>query len=65
MNQNQIDKFISQCVAISPCPNPESHRMNKDSTGCEVCKLTIEELQKWETYSDEEREVVCFKILER
>jgi len=65
MNENQKAKFISQCVAMSPCPNPNNHKMNNDFTGCEICKLSIEELQKWESYTDEEREVICNDILDR
>ncbi len=50
---------------MSPCPNPDNHQMNDDNTGCKICKLTIEELQMWDRYTDEEREVICNEILER
>jgi predicted Fe-S protein YdhL (DUF1289 family) len=65
MNENQKEKFISQCVALTPCPNPDNHQMNDDHSGCKICKLSIEELQMWERYTDEEREVICNEILDR
>lgn len=65
MNENQKSKFISQCVAMSPCPNPKNHKMNEDNTGCSICKLTIEELQNWDIYTDDEREIICNEIIER
>jgi predicted Fe-S protein YdhL (DUF1289 family) len=65
MTENQKAKFISQCVAMTPCPNPDNHRINNEGTSCLVCKLTVDEILAWEETSYGDREVICNEILER
>tara|TARA_B100000953_G_scaffold47797_1_gene36403 strand:- start:2966 stop:3169 length:204 start_codon:yes stop_codon:yes gene_type:complete len=65
MTENQKEKFLSQCIAVSPCPTGTNHVMNDDYSGCKICKLTIEELQGWDSFTDVQRESLCNEVLKR
>jgi len=61
------DKFISQCVAQSPCVGKDDiHcKMNNDGTSCLTCKRTLLEIQMWGETSFEDREKLCAELLDR
>ena len=68
MSEASINKFISQCVAQSPCvgKNDIHCKMNEDNTACVTCKRTLAEMLGWEMeMSFEDREKICKKLLDR
>ena len=68
MSDTSRNKFISQCVAMSPCvgKNDIHCKMNSDNTSCVTCKRTLAEITGWDqTYSLEDREKVCKELLDR
>ena len=68
MSETSINKFISQCVAQTPCvgTNDIHCKMNETNTACVTCKRTLAEIKGWEMdYSFEDREKVCKELLDR
>tara|TARA_B100000953_G_scaffold261047_1_gene226686 strand:- start:286 stop:495 length:210 start_codon:yes stop_codon:yes gene_type:complete len=66
--ENQKQKFISQCVAESPCVGKDDiHcKMNEAMTHCVTCKRTLAEIKGWDTETSfEEREKICKELLDR
>ena len=61
------EKFISQCVAQSPCVGwgTTNCKMNSAQNQCMTCKRSITEIAGWESMSFEDREVVCKELLDR
>jgi len=56
------EKFISQCVAMSPCI--KVCKMDEEGK-CKGCKRTLEEIKAWEGTSFEDREKICEELLDR
>jgi predicted Fe-S protein YdhL (DUF1289 family) len=66
MSNTSIEKFISQCVAQSPCVGRDTKQCRMNDVGsCVTCKRTLAEISGWETLPFEDREVVCKNLLER
>lgn len=68
MSEASVKKFISQCVAESPCvgKNDIHCKMNKAMTACVTCKRTLAEIKGWDSEIDfEQREVICKELLDR
>jgi|TARA_B100000953_G_scaffold250355_1_gene212950 predicted Fe-S protein YdhL (DUF1289 family) len=68
MSEASITKFISQCVAESPCVGKDDPhcKMNEAMTACVTCKRTLAEISGWDTATSfEEREKVCKELLDR
>jgi len=68
MSEASVEKFISQCVAESPCVGKDQTgcKMNIEMTACVTCKRTLAELKGWDSeISFEERENICKELLDR
>jgi predicted Fe-S protein YdhL (DUF1289 family) len=68
MSETSRNKFISQCVAHSPCvgKNDIHCKMNDSGTACVTCKRTLAEMLGWEMeMSFEDREKICKELLDR
>jgi len=65
--ERQKEKFISQCVAQSPCVGwgTINCKMNAAQNQCMVCKRTLGEIAEWETMPFDKRGVVCKELLDR
>jgi predicted Fe-S protein YdhL (DUF1289 family) len=67
MSETSRNKFISQCVAQTPCVGKDSvHcKMNDKGTFCSTCKRSLLEIQMWGETSFEDREKICKELLDR
>ena len=67
MSEVSIQKFISQCVAQSPCVGKNTvHCKINDKGNCLTCKRTLAEIKGWETdIGFDEREKICKELLDR
>ena len=61
------EKFISQCVAQSPCVGKDDIycKMNHNGTFCLTCKRSLLEIQMWGETTFEDREKICEELLDR
>jgi predicted Fe-S protein YdhL (DUF1289 family) len=68
MSEASVTKFISQCVAESPCVGKDDiHcKMNESMTACLTCKRTLAEIKGWDSDTDfAQREKICKELLDR
>mgnify|MGYP006419598835 FL=1 len=61
------DKFISQCVAQTPCVGWGTSNCKMDDVlkQCMTCKRTLGEIAEWESMPFDKREDVCKELLDR